>query len=547
MDGLDLSVDLERLIAADPRKFLVDMDRELVAQHGLRMFYKLAWHTIEGSDASFKSNWHIDAIAEHLEAVSDGQLRRLMIAMPPRHMKSIGVAVMWPAWDWLKNPWRRFLFSSYAQGLSIRDNNKTRRVIMSPWFQERWGDKFQLTNDQNTKIRFENDQGGYRMATSVGGMNTGWGGDIIGIDDPHNVKDGESELVREGTLTWFHETMTSRLNDPNTGAFVIVHQRVNERDLIGDLIKRGGYTYLCLPAEYDPKHKYIWVRDPRKQPGELLWPEHFGRVALDALKNSLGPYAAAGQLQQLPAPREGGLFKRHYFKIVEVIPEDCIWARGWDWAATEKSLLKPDPDWTATVKIGWSESAQRWFIDDVQRWREEPHEIERIAVHVAEQDDISTIIGLPQDPAAAGKSHAQRMISLLAKFNVSADPVQGDKVLRSMSWAGKAGAGMICMRKADWNDDFLTEVTSFPTGAHDDMVDAASTAFDRLTSNTFGIMDYYRKMLDQQGKDEAEAKRLKEEAVAAGPLVFKGASQLVREATVDEYAAALAGKKGGEG
>lgn len=150
--------------------------------------------------------------------------------------------------------------------------------------------------------------------------------------------------------------MSTRLNNSAEGASVIIQQRLHENDLIGDILRKQGvvedggeYTYLCLPAMYEPDHPNRWFRDPRKVAGELLWPEHVPQKVFDALRLALGPYAAAGQLQQRPAPREGGLFKRSWFPVVGVLPPDLEYARGWDLAATAKQVTKSDPDWTATV------------------------------------------------------------------------------------------------------------------------------------------------------------------------------------------------------
>src|SRR6516164_8328554 len=154
---------------------LDDIDREL-ASRGLREFVRQAWPVVEPS-TPFVPGWHIDAIIEHLEAVSRGQIRNLLINVPPRHMKSLLVSVFWPAWEWIRHPERRWLFSSYGAQLSIRDSVKCRRLIESPWYQRFWGNRFRLTTDQNTKTRFDNDRSGYRIATSVGGAATGEGGD----------------------------------------------------------------------------------------------------------------------------------------------------------------------------------------------------------------------------------------------------------------------------------------------------------------------------------------------------------------------------------
>src|SRR5215831_13906705 len=159
-----------------------DLEREL-ARRRLREFVCQAWAVVEPA-TPFVAGWHIDAIVEHLEAVSRGQIRNLLINVPPRHMKSLLTSVFWPAWEWIRWPERRWLYSSYAAQLSIRDSIKCRRLIESPWYRHRWADRFALTSDQNTKGRFDNNRSGYRLSTSVGGAATGEGGDRIVCDDP---------------------------------------------------------------------------------------------------------------------------------------------------------------------------------------------------------------------------------------------------------------------------------------------------------------------------------------------------------------------------
>lgn len=301
---------------------LEQTDRRL-AERCLKDFIRQCWPILEPS-TPFTSGWHIDAICEHLEAVSRGDIRNLLINMPPRHMKSLSVSVAWPVWEWLTRPERRFLFSSYAASLSIRDSLKCRRLIEHPWFQRRWGHVFQLTGDQNAKIRFENDKTGYRIATSVGGSATGEGGDRVVVDDPHNVQEKESDLIRESTLVWWDETMSTRLNDQKTGCKVIVMQRVHEKDLSGHVLAQGGYVHLCLPAEFEPARKCMTVlgwEDPRTIKGELLWPSRIGIPELADLKIRLGPTAYAGQFQQTPAPSGGGRFKQDWFRTFAVAHE----------------------------------------------------------------------------------------------------------------------------------------------------------------------------------------------------------------------------------
>lgn len=225
---------------------LAEIDQER-ASRSLREFVRQAFAIIEPS-TPFVPGWHIDAIIEHLEGITFGHIRNLLINVPPRHMKSLLVSVLWPAWEWIRFPERRFLYSSYAAQLSIRDSVKCRRLIESPWYQERWGDHYALTGDQNTKGRFENDRSGYRLSTSVGGAATGEGGDRVVCDDPHNVQEAESDSVRKGTTDWWDVVMSTRVNDPRSAAKVVVMQRCHQRDLSGHLLEQGGWEHLRLPA-----------------------------------------------------------------------------------------------------------------------------------------------------------------------------------------------------------------------------------------------------------------------------------------------------------
>jgi phage terminase large subunit-like protein len=301
-----------------PAPTLDDIRTEL-AGRSLRHFVRQAWHVVEPA-TPYVSGWHLDVICEHLEAVTRGDLRNLIINVPPRHMKSLAVSVFWPCWEWVTHPERRWLFASYAQSLSTRDSLKCRRLIQHPWYQERWGHVYQLAGDQNAKMRFENDRTGYRIATSVGGIGTGEGGDRVVVDDPHNTTEAESDAIRAATLDWWDVAMSTRGNDPKTVARVIVMQRVHENDLTGHVLEkaaRGGqqYDHLVLPARYEPRAQVCGadlVHDPRSEPEGLLWPERFADEELRALEVDLGE-DAPGQLQQRPTKAGGAIFKREWW------------------------------------------------------------------------------------------------------------------------------------------------------------------------------------------------------------------------------------------
>lgn len=335
-----------------------EIKAEQCSRH-LSTFIREAWPILEPA-TPYVYGWHIDVVCEHLEAVRAGELLRLIINIPPRSMKSITTAVCWPAWEWLTEAHRRWLFVSYAADLSTRDSVKCRRLIESQGGREdgtlfqRIGyqgvlrllsdDPWALTGDQNAKTRYDTTDTGFRLATSVTGMATGEGGDRLVIDDPLNPEQARSDVERAKVNTWWNETMTTRFNNAHAAA-VIVMQRLHEKDLTGHLLEKGGWHHLCLPAEYEPKHPFVCPEsfvlpersypvqaddgtvesvtlpggrvlpgDRRTEPGELLEPVRLGRARLDELLRELLAYGYAGQMQQRPAPAEGGMFKRGDFR-----------------------------------------------------------------------------------------------------------------------------------------------------------------------------------------------------------------------------------------
>jgi hypothetical protein len=238
------------------------------ACRSFKEFVKQAWPILE-QGTQFVGGIHIDAICAHLEAVMEGRIQNLIINVPPGHAKSLLTAVFWPAWAWIHHPESRWLFSSYREPLAIRDSVKCRRLIESEWYQQRWGDRYHMVDDQNQKHRFENDRTGYRVVVPMSG-GTGERGDYVVVDDPHSVEQAESDAARISTIDWWNGTMSTRLNDLSRGHKVVIRQRLHESDLTGDLLTRGGYELLCLPAEFEPDHRCdtpIW-RDPRTSPGE---------------------------------------------------------------------------------------------------------------------------------------------------------------------------------------------------------------------------------------------------------------------------------------
>lgn len=456
--------------------------QKLRAQESFYEFIKQAWHIVEPKHP-FIDDWHIGALAEHLQAVTAGEIKHLIIGFPPRHTKSLSVSVLWTAWEWgpMNMPWTRWLLTSYTASNTLRDNRRCRKLITSPWYRKRWGKRFNIVDDQNQKIRYDNNHGGYRIASSVSGLGTGEGGDRIVADDPHKVKEAESATERANVTTWWDEEMSSRFNNPNFYAFVIVMQRIHEGDLTGHcLAKDLGYEYLCLPARYEGNRckTSLGFVDPRTEDGESLSPTRFDDETLEKMEKKAGPYAWAAQYQQRPYPRGGNAFKTDRFNLIKVAPPITKSIRYWDKAGTAGGGA-----YTAGVKMGMTAEG-RFVILDVKRGQWAAPERERRIDMAAELDGIETSIVVEQEGGSGGKESAEATVRRLAGFVVSADRVTGAKEVRAEPYASQVEAGNVDVLNKEWAADFIAEHEAFGPGAkYKDQVDAAAGAFNNLTSS----------------------------------------------------------------
>ncbi len=447
------------------------------ARRRLSEFIRQAWRILE-PETPYRHGWHVDAIAEHLEAVSRGEIRKLLINVPPGHMKSLSVCVFWPAWHWIRQPHYRWLFASYSAHLSVRDGNRMRMLVESEWFQRHFGERFALT--KATEPYIANDRQGFRVNTSVGGVGTGERVHCVVNDDLVRANDADSDAARATALKHMR-AMSTRGVDPETFAQVLIMQRVHEDDPAGWAIEQGGWEQLILPAEYEPGRRCvtsIGFEDPRTEPGELLWPEMFGPEEIEAIKTALGSYEAAAQLQQSPAPAGGGLFKTEKIGTIDVLPPGVRFVRGWDLAATEVKAGKK-PDWTVGLKIGEMPDG-RFVIADVKRFRGSPLDVEKALKATAEEDGRSVPISGPQDPGQAGKAQAEHLVRLLAGWDAEFTPESGAKPVRAKALAAQVEAGNVVLLRAPWNKELKDELSVFPNGSFDDQADAASRAFNKL-------------------------------------------------------------------
>ena len=438
------------------------------------------------------NGWHIEAICKHLEAITfgtflaAGQPNHLLINVPPGTLKSLIVSVFWPAWEWgpCGMPHMRYIATSHSENFAKRDSRRMRDLVVSAWFQALWPD-VELT--RSGEISFANTKTGFREGMPFGSL-TGARGDRVIIDDPHSTETAESDADRERTTRIFRESVPTRVNDPATSAIVVIMQRLHQADVSGVIESlRLPYIHLMLPMEFEPERRCVtmvggreFFADPRTYEGELLLPERFSRDVVTRAKSVLGSYAVAGQFQQRPSPRAGGVFKRHWFEIVPAAPAKRRTVRGWDLAATKGTpgASGSGPAFTAGVKL--SEADGVYYVEHVVRERGSPADVERLIRHTAQQDGEAVKISIPQDPGQAAKSQVQSFAKLLTGYNVRFSPETGDKLQRALPVSAQAEVGNIKVVAGPWNEDFLSEVALFPGGTFKDQVDALSRAFAAL-------------------------------------------------------------------
>ena len=491
--------------------------RRMNAEESLLDFIKQAWHAVEPA-TPFVSGWAVDAICEHLEAVSNDEIFRLIINVPPGFMKSLTANVFWPAWEWGPRgaASTRYISASYSSSLTERDNLRMCQLIHSPWYQEHWGYRFKANE---SSIQVKNDKTGWKAATSVGGVGTGLRGDRVVIDDANSVKQAESQTVLASTNQWIREVMPTRLSDPQTGAIINIQQRTNEADATGTLLTDGGdYVHLMIPMEFDGR-KYVngigW-EDPRsvedidptnmgrewwRVRGELAFPERFPVWVVERDKRAMGTYATSGQFQQMPSPRGGGIIKMEWWKQwgpdnprgLKFPPFDLVMA-FYDGAYTTKTqndpsacavmgtfmdnYRNPDPDADHTLsgmpKVMLANCwAERLALNDVVRKIDETCRKYRVSILLVENK-------------ANGHSVVQELHRLFVEKPYSVvlvDPGSSDKVARAMSVVPLFEDGMIYAPNTEWAVAAKEELGVFPRGAHDDRVDAIVGALRWLRDN----------------------------------------------------------------
>lgn len=486
---------------------LLEIEAELATRslHDFLRFF--AWPALTPA-TPFIDNWHVGAICEHLEAVASGQIRRLLINMPFRMLKSTIVSQAFPAWDWIRNPSRQFLTAAYATDIATRDAVDARRVIESAKYRAAFGRVFTLTTDQNVKTRYENDKRGRRIVTSTDAAGTGFGGDIRIVDDPVSAKKADSPVHIASSIEWWRGTMATRANDPATGAAIVVHQRLNAQDLTGYLLTaEKGWDHLVLPMRYDPalrKTTSLGFQDPRTTAGQLLHPERLPEEAVQELEASIGAYHVQAQLQQNPAPRGGIIFARDKWKYWRELPAD-IEEVALSVDCSFKDLQSSD----YVAMQAWGRKGANHYL--IRRLKERLSFSATVAT-------LRTFRALFPDAVAVlveDKANGTAVIETLKSeiegiLDITPD---GGKVARAYAMQPTQEAGNLWLPDPTIEpkiEEFLTEVSTFPASPNDDETDAMTQYVNwaRVRNKSFGLFELMRQEAEKQAAAQAHPSAL---------------------------------------
>ena len=451
---------------------------------------------------ALKINGHIEVMASRLSAVLAGDIRRLIINVPPRHLKSLIGSVAFPAWCLGHNPSMQIMCVSYGQDLADKHAQDGRQIMMASWYR-RLFPKTRLTSLRPALQELATTAGGFRFASSVGGVLTGRGADLIIIDDAQKPADAVSESLRKAVNDWFDNTLYSRLNDKRRGQIVIIMQRLHEDDLVGHVLQQEDWELVRFPAiaEEHESHAYMLMGEKRyfrRCKGEALHPEREPLETLDRLRSSLGTYNFAGQYQQAPAPAGGGLVRTEWFRRYNANepPErfDRIF-QSWDTAN------KPSELGSYSVCTTWGVKRKQLYLLHVLRKQLEYPDLKRT---VRDQQRLYHARTVLIEDKASGTQLIQDLKS--EGFSaVTAYKPTGDKIMRMHAQTGMIENGFVYLpTEAPWLADYVHELAMFPNGRHDDQVDSTAQALDwfKMPMPNSGMFEYYRMMYERQQHPE---------------------------------------------
>jgi predicted phage terminase large subunit-like protein len=447
--------------------------------------------------AAFSRNWSTEAVAHALDKIVHGETTRLIVNIPPRHLKSVCASVALPAFLLGHDPTKKIICVSYSDDLAVKFANDCRAVMGADWY-KRTFPHTQIDKAKNTETEFRTTRRGYRLATSVGGTLTGRGGDVIIIDDPVKPQDAQSESIRKKTIQWYENTLLSRLDDKVRGAIVLVMQRLHLEDLAGHLLEKGGFEQLCLPAIAEQReaislgHGRTHVREI----GDVLDPAREPLSALNRLRADMTPLAFSAQYQQRPIPLEGNIIKREWLRYFkgDIFPQSGdYFVISWDTAMKSSELA----DYSVGTVWHVQGRGKKKNVVDLVRGRFEYPELVTAAIALWRKWKFA---GYNTYLFIEDKGSGSSLIQTLKSQNIYVSPyklkVDGDKVMRFTAQAAQFHGGSVYLREdAPWVGDLVAELLGFPGVRHDDQVDSISQAlagiecveFRRVTHLEFRI------------------------------------------------------------
>ncbi len=445
------------------------LDRQTGREQGLYHFMNMAWHLVEPGTPFVKGRT-LELLCEHLDAVRTGQIRRLVINIPPGFTKSLSVSVFFPTHCWVNDPTTKFIRASFDAQLTLRDARRCLLILQSEWYQKRFGDICPMPTDVAAGM-FGNLVGGWQFSTSLEGKMTGRHCNIAIIDDPHKPQE-VSKTTLEGASRWWHETLPSRFSDHKNKRIVLMMQRLHEDDLSGHALREGGWEVLRLPMRFEASAKCVTSvgTDWRNTDGELLDPVRFPEEVVSSLERDMGSRVAAAQLQQRPAPAEGAIFLRKWIQYYKELPGKVdTWVQSWDCAFrdTDGSDYVCGQVWAVS-------GASYYLVDQIHARLDFPSTCQAIA-------EMSRRYPKTITKLIEAKANGDAVIATLGKSlsGLVAVTPEGGKESRANAIAPLFEAGNVYLPDpaiAPWIDAYVHELTTFPFASHDDRVDATSQA-----------------------------------------------------------------------
>lgn len=477
-------------------------------------FVKAAWHVIRPGQ-TLKWSWHYDLIGEYLTLVYQRKIRRLIINVPPRTLKSVQATVMFPVWVWTKQPGHNFACSSYSGELSTEHSVMRRTIIESDWFRSLWGDRLWLADDQNQKTKYKNNHEGQMIATSVGGTATGLGGDTLILDDGMSPKQAASEAERKTACDWFDNTWRSRLNDPATGAHVIVEQRTAQKDISGHLLAVEGakeWTHLLLPLVATKAERWkfpISGRVVEREPGEVLQPERFPPEVVASAQKRSRVYSA--QYQQDPAPDGGAVFQRKWWKYYVAAPDDIdSLNQSWDMS------FKKTSDSDHVVGQVWARRGGEHFLIDQVRERMSFTDAKKAVVMMKARYPKTERILI--EDKANGPAIIDALQSSIS--GIVAIQANDSKYSRAEAASADVESGNVYLPGPEdtppqWVAEYVEEHAKFDgmPGGEDDQVDATSHYLNWSRTRMNGLLGYYSAEAEKIAARKAEQQQQEDKKV----------------------------------